>query len=48
MGRRLEQLTAKNLEYVLSQPIDYERIDKNIEESLEVSRDYLKKALEKI
>ena len=47
-GRRLEQLTAKNLEYVLSQPIDYERIDKNIEESLEVSRDYLKKALEKI
>ena len=49
-NRRLKRLTAKNLEHVLSQTIDYDAVDQNqrIEDSLEVSRKYLKEALEKI
>ena len=48
VNRRLKRLTIKNLEHVLSQPIDYDVVDQRIEDSLEVSRKYLKEALEKI
>ena len=47
-SRRLKKVSVKNLEYVLSQPIDYEKVDKNIEDALIVSKQYLSKALEQI
>ncbi|MGF0032180.1 polysaccharide pyruvyl transferase family protein [Bariatricus sp. SGI.154] len=46
--RRLKCLTAKNLEYVLSQTIDYKEVDAKIDVLLTVSRRYLEEALEKI
>lgn len=46
--RRLKYLTVGNMEYVLSQPIDYKKVDANIDVLLTVSRQYLEEALEKL
>lgn len=47
-SRRLKSISAGNLEYVLSKPIDYEKVDANIENALTVSKQYLSESLEKI
>lgn len=47
-SRKLKSLTVQNLEYVLSQPIDYKEVDEKIEKSLMVSRQYLAESLEKL
>ena len=47
-SRKLKSLTVQNLEYVLSQPIDYKAVDEKIEKSLMVSRQYLAESLEKL
>ena len=47
-SRRLKSISVKNLDYVLSQKIDYKKVDKNIEDALTISKQYLSEALEKI
>ena len=46
-SRRLKSVSDKNLEYVLSQAIDYKKVDEKIEEVLVTSKQYLREALEK-
>lgn len=47
-SRRLKTISAQNLEYVFSQTIDYKTVDKNIENALIVSKQYLSEALGRI
>lgn len=46
--RRLEALTAENLERVLSERIDYEAVEEKLAEMVRFSENYLKNALEKL
>lgn len=47
-SRRLKSISTGNLEHVLSKPIEYEKVDANIENVLTVSKQYLSESLEKI
>ena len=46
--RRLNQITVENLEFILSEKIDYEKVDKMINNLLITSKQYLKSSLEKL